>query len=99
MSLKRNSIKTLIAGIVAAFIILYFASQSDFNSLTASSISISFSSFRNFSTIARSNEQVTDKIAHGYGLIYDSYFTKVTWKMPIKILEIGLGCDMVWTWS
>lgn len=47
-----------------------------------------------FSVVAVSTEPVTDKVAHGYGTIYDSYFTECHAKIPIKLLEIGLGCGM-----
>ncbi|KAG7674290.1 hypothetical protein Ndes2526B_g03933 [Nannochloris sp. 'desiccata'] len=48
---------------------------------------------RSFSSVANSFNPVTDKIAHGYGLIYDHYFLE-TKDRPMKLLEIGLGCGM-----
>lgn len=47
-----------------------------------------------FSNIARSMNPVTDKIDHGYGPIYDFYFTEAVMVKAIKFLEIGLGCNM-----
>ena len=47
-----------------------------------------------FTSIATSRTPVTDKIRHGYGDVYDAYLTPALQASSIKLLEIGLGCDM-----
>lgn len=50
---------------------------------------------KTFSEVANKHQPITDKItAHAYQLFYDKYFTAGVQQQPIKILEIGLGCDM-----
>jgi hypothetical protein len=52
-------------------------------------------SFKTFLQVAQKNNPVTDKItAHSYQFFYDKYFTPEMQQKPIRILEIGLGCDM-----
>lgn len=48
-----------------------------------------------FSRIALEMEPVTDKVSvHHYETLYDKYFSDID--QPIKLLEIGLGCDMAY---
>ena len=49
-----------------------------------------------FTSIATANQPVTDKIAHGFGTLYDAYFTSSVQDGRVKLLEIGLGCDMTY---
>ena len=48
--------------------------------------------YRRFSEVARTSEPVTDKIEHGYSLIYDTYFTEELLEKKIRLFEIGIGC-------
>jgi hypothetical protein len=50
--------------------------------------------YMNFTAVAVSHQPVTDKVAHGYGTIYDAYFTEPVVLKPTKLLEIGVGCGM-----
>ena len=49
---------------------------------------------RTFTSSALASLPVTDKIAHGYGRLYERYFTPSVQSSRPKLLEIGLGCDM-----
>jgi hypothetical protein len=49
------------------------------------------SNFQSFTTIANSNNPVTDKVTtHSYGVMYDRYFTEVVCNKPVKFLEVGI---------
>jgi hypothetical protein len=49
---------------------------------------------RKWSVIAKSHVPVTDKVVKGFGRFYDVYFSQDVVAKPVKLLEIGLGCDM-----
>lgn len=48
-----------------------------------------------FLSVARSSNPVTDKIGpHRYDQLYDLYFNSEVQQSNVKLLEIGLGCNM-----